>query len=49
MLFTNFEKLKKILETPIKIAIIPHQNPDGDALGSTLALQLFLNKLNHQT
>jgi len=49
MLFTNFEKLKKILETPIKIAIIPHQNPDGDALGSTLALQLFLDKLKHQT
>lgn len=49
MLFKNFEKLKKILETPIKIAIIPHQNPDGDALGSTLALQLFLNKLDHQT
>ena len=49
MLFTNFEKLKNFLETPIKIVIIPHQNPDGDALGSTLALQLFLNKLDHQT
>tara|TARA_B100001093_G_scaffold208457_1_gene200282 strand:- start:6701 stop:7705 length:1005 start_codon:yes stop_codon:yes gene_type:complete len=49
MLFANFEKLKNFLETPIKIVIIPHQNPDGDALGSTLALQLFLNKLDHQT
>ncbi|MAJ32028.1 MAG: DHH family phosphoesterase [Flavobacteriaceae bacterium] len=49
MIFANFEKLKNFLETPIEIVIIPHQNPDGDALGSTLALQLFLNKLDHQT
>lgn len=31
-----------------KIAIIPHKNPDGDALGSTLALYHFLNKKGHQ-
>ena len=40
--------IKKLLETPKKIAIIPHRSPDGDAMGSTLALYHFLIKLNHQ-
>jgi phosphoesterase RecJ-like protein len=40
--------IKKILETPKKIAIIPHRSPDGDAMGSTLALYHFLLKINHQ-
>lgn len=40
--------IKKLLETPKKIAIIPHRSPDGDAMGSTLALYHFLLKGNHQ-
>jgi phosphoesterase RecJ-like protein len=40
--------VKKLLATPKKIAIIPHRSPDGDAMGSTLALYHFLLKLNHQ-
>lgn len=39
---------KKLLQSSKKIAIIPHRNPDGDAMGSTLALYHFLKKLNHQ-
>ena len=39
--------IKKLLETPKKIAIIPHRSPDGDAMGSTLALYHFLLKDNH--
>ena len=41
-------ELKKKLETPQKVVILPHKNPDGDALGSTLALMHFLIKNNHQ-
>lgn len=37
----------KKLETPKKIVIIPHKNPDGDALGSCLALHFFLVKTGH--
>ena len=37
-----------LLAVPKKIAIIPHRNPDGDAIGSTLALYHFLKKLNHE-
>ena len=40
---------KKLLLGSKKIAIIPHRNPDGDAMGSTLALYHFLKKLNHQS
>ena len=28
------------------IIILSHRNPDGDAIGSSLALSLFLNTLN---
>lgn len=42
------EIVKKLLEKPKKIAIIPHRSPDGDAMGSTLALYHLLKKLNHQ-
>jgi bifunctional oligoribonuclease and PAP phosphatase NrnA len=42
-------ELKKLLATPQKVVIIPHRNPDGDAMGSTLALAHILNKLGHYT
>ena len=41
--------LQAMLETPKKIVIIPHQNPDGDALGSCLAWGDFLNQKGHTT
>jgi len=40
--------LSNILKTPKQIAIIPHRNPDGDALGSSLGLYHVLKQLNHQ-
>lgn len=40
--------IQDLLATPKKIAIIPHRSPDGDAMGSTLALYHFLLKLDHQ-
>ena len=48
MQMTNFEELKGLLKSaPKKIAILPHKNPDGDAIGSTLAMFHYLNKLGH--
>ncbi|MAZ29399.1 MAG: DHH family phosphoesterase [Cytophagaceae bacterium] len=41
------DKLKELLNAPKKIAIIPHKNPDGDAMGSTLGLRRFLIKKGH--
>ncbi|WP_293872198.1 bifunctional oligoribonuclease/PAP phosphatase NrnA [Flavobacterium sp.] len=40
--------IENLLATPKKIVIIPHRSPDGDAMGSTLALYHFLLKLNHK-
>lgn len=40
--------IQNLLATPKRIAIIPHRSPDGDAMGSTLALYHFLLKLNHK-
>jgi len=39
--------LKKILSNPKKVVIVPHKNPDGDAMGSTLGLCNYLKKLGH--
>jgi bifunctional oligoribonuclease and PAP phosphatase NrnA len=40
---------QKALDTQKKIIIIPHKNPDGDALGSSLALHTFLVKTGHDS
>jgi phosphoesterase RecJ-like protein len=44
----NIEELKRILSSPKKVVIIPHQKPDADALGSCLSLSAYLKKLHHQ-
>jgi len=43
----NIESLKEILQTPKKIAIISHRNPDGDAIGSSLGLFHYLSRRGH--
>ncbi|MEH6770709.1 bifunctional oligoribonuclease/PAP phosphatase NrnA [Maribacter arcticus] len=43
----HLNELKKLLSSSKKIAIIPHKNPDGDAIGSTLALWHFLVNRGH--
>ncbi len=40
-------KVNELLSQPKRVAIIPHRSPDGDAMGSTLALYHFLKKINH--
>ncbi len=43
----HLNTLKKLLSTKRNIAIIPHKNPDGDAIGSTLALWHYLTNSDH--
>lgn len=43
----HISQLKKILATPKTCSIVIHRNPDGDALGSALALRYYLLALNH--
>jgi bifunctional oligoribonuclease and PAP phosphatase NrnA len=48
MKIQDIQAIQTLLATPKKIAIIPHRNPDGDAMGSTLALYHFLRKNDHE-
>lgn len=44
---TDLEKLAELLKNPINIAITSHYNPDGDAVGSSLALYHVLIQSGH--
>ncbi|MFH6769964.1 bifunctional oligoribonuclease/PAP phosphatase NrnA [Gaetbulibacter aquiaggeris] len=44
---TEIEKIKKLLASPKNIVIVPHKNPDGDAMGSTVGLYHYLKQHNH--
>ncbi|MBT8303497.1 MAG: bifunctional oligoribonuclease/PAP phosphatase NrnA [Bacteroidia bacterium] len=43
----DLKDVKQLLSAPKKIVIVPHKNPDGDAMGSSLGLMHYLKKLNH--
>ncbi|MEY8848878.1 bifunctional oligoribonuclease/PAP phosphatase NrnA [Psychroserpens sp. XS_ASV72] len=43
----EISKIKTLLNVPKAIVIIPHKNPDGDAIGSTLALYHYLRLSHH--
>ena len=43
------QKLNKVLDGISNCLIIPHKNPDADALGSSMALCVFLTKLGKKT
>ena len=43
----ELKALKLELESPKKITIVSHRNPDGDAIGSSLGLLHFLKQLKH--
>ncbi len=41
--------IQSLLAQPKKIVVVGHKNPDGDAVGSCLALNNFLNQLGHHS
>jgi phosphoesterase RecJ-like protein len=43
----DISNIKQLLSTPKKIVIVPHKNPDGDAIGSSLGLYHYLALGNH--
>lgn len=45
---SELQAVRRLLSQPSKILILTHFNPDGDALGSSLGLKLYLEKLGHQ-
>ena len=49
MVKINIVELKPLLESSKKIIVIPHKNPDGDAIGSCIALNEVLKSLGYQS
>ncbi len=48
MILKGFKELNVFLEKSRNIVIVGHRNPDGDAMGSTLALKFYLEKKGHK-
>ncbi len=44
---TQLSNLQKLLETSKEIVLVPHRNPDGDAIGSCLAMYHYLKGKGH--
>jgi phosphoesterase RecJ-like protein len=44
----NLSAFKTLLRKPARVVITTHQKPDADALGSSLALSAYLEKLDHK-
>ncbi|MFT4565255.1 MAG: phosphoesterase RecJ-like protein [Saprospiraceae bacterium] len=40
----NIAEIKERLRVPSNVVILAHRNPDGDAIGSSIALKLFLEQ-----
>lgn len=45
----DIAKVIDLLSSPKSIVIVPHKNPDGDAIGSTVALHKYLSKKGHNS
>ncbi|HTA28734.1 MAG TPA: bifunctional oligoribonuclease/PAP phosphatase NrnA [Bacteroidia bacterium] len=43
----EFSAINKILHEPCKVVIIMHRSPDGDAVGSSLGMKHYLEKIGH--
>jgi phosphoesterase RecJ-like protein len=45
---SEINEIKALLSSPQKVVIVPHRNPDGDAIGASLAVYHFLINKGHQ-
>ena len=44
----KYSEIKVLLSTPKDVVIFTHRNPDGDAIGSSLAMYHYLRALGHE-
>lgn len=49
MKLADVGSLKTLLSSPQNIVIIPHKNPDGDAIGAALGLNFYLKTTGHNS
>jgi phosphoesterase RecJ-like protein len=48
MKIENIQELQSLLESPKQVVIVPHTNPDGDAIGSSIGFMHFLRQNKHE-
>ena len=44
---SDIKEIKVLFATPQNVVIVPHKNPDGDAIGACLAMYHYLKKKGH--
>jgi bifunctional oligoribonuclease and PAP phosphatase NrnA len=44
----EIKEIKALLSTPKNVVIVPHRNPDGDAIGASLAMYHYLINKGHK-
>jgi phosphoesterase RecJ-like protein len=44
----DIKAVSRLLQKPKKMVLVSHKNPDGDTIGSTLAMMHYLRKKGHQ-
>lgn len=44
----EIKEIKTLLSSPKNIVIVPHKNPDGDAIGASLAMYHYLTNKGHK-
>lgn len=44
---SDIKEIKELFSTPKNVVIVPHKNPDGDAIGACLAMYHYLEKKGH--
>lgn len=47
MKISEIKEVKELLSAPKNVVIVPHRNPDGDAIGASLAIYHYLNNKGH--
>lgn len=45
---SDIKEIKELFSTPQNVVIVPHKNPDGDAIGASLAMYHYLKKRGHK-
>jgi len=43
----EIKEIKDLLSSPKNIVVVPHKNPDGDAIGASLAMYQYLKNTGH--
>ena len=44
---SDIKEIKELFSAPQNVVIVPHKNPDGDAIGACLAMYHYLKKKGH--